>query len=34
MEHTFTNKIYEILKKYFGNTFKEVFERSQMSYPK
>lgn len=30
MEHTFTNKIYEILEKYFGQKFKDVFERSQL----
>lgn len=30
MEHTFTSKIYEILEGYFGDKFKEVFERSEL----
>jgi hypothetical protein len=30
MEHIFTNKIYEILQKYFDAKYKEVFERSQL----
>lgn len=30
MEHTFTNKIYEILEKHFGNKSKDFFERSQL----
>ncbi len=30
MEHSFTNRIYEILQKYFDTNYKEVFERSQL----